>query len=158
MKTIIRLESKYRYGIYSTPTVDDGLTPKQCDEITNIISDCTNIMMDVFGELAGPKHPSPYDDSKLSSHSFVKYDTLQPYFFGFIDNIQFRTWFYNDEVLRKFGELGVTIVCYQVKDRIDGNTQSVALKSEKTEGNELWRVTPEEYLNKGFPETIFKNN
>ena len=142
MQTMIRLEVVPQAGIYSA-----GIN----ETVVALIMECREIMQQYFGgNLSGPRHPGPYNDSKLD-RSLAGSTYPHECFFGFTDETQLRTWFYSDQMLQEFDDRGVTLACYQVTKRYDGNTQTCAPLEDKTPENVVWRISLNEFLTKGVP-------
>lgn len=137
---ILRLETVNRRGIYN---YDGDLAALSATR------ECLSIIQSLHG--IDSKHPNPWGDSLLLA-AFNSQGRFDEWFFGFNSECQFRMWFYNDECLRKIGEVGVTLVCYEVSRRLDGNAQSCGPMSERDAEHELWRISLLEYLEFGLPE------
>jgi hypothetical protein len=145
-KFLYRLESSPQAGVYSGGLKVQYRTPEY-----RVIQQCRDAIEKHFGPTSStPKHPCPCDDTKLKEAMAAKKLTVYDVFFGFSSIDQMRSWFYSDSLLLELDKIGVTIVCYEVNDLLKGNAQAVAISEEMTPKNVVWRISPEEFLNKGI--------
>ena len=140
MNILLRLEQSPQHGIYRIDHNDEEKSQK----IASILE-----RFDVMKN--GPRHPMPYDDTLFDSNLAKRNIYYDAVFYGFGSENQLRSWFYSDDLLRALGKMGCTLVAYKVGDLIDGNAQAAALKKECDPSNVLWRISLEEYLEKGIP-------
>lgn len=81
----------------------------------------------------GDRHPAPCDDSRLClDWRNLSSSDKEHYFFGFLDEAQFRSWFYWDRYLQLMDEAGLELAVYEVQERhvLIGNAQIVFIKRE----------------------------
>jgi hypothetical protein len=139
MKTLFRLESFPQAGIYALCGLS-GEKWKKIDEIRKL-------MEEHFGNnLAGPKHPTPLNDSLLFNNIKAKGYSTDSVFYGFSSMAQLRAWFYSDPLLEKMDELGCTLAAYNVSLLMKGNAQACAPKSDCKPENVKWRISIGEFL------------
>lgn len=134
MATWLRLEFNTGEGIYAS--CNDN-----CFEIREIIKS-------EYGTCAGPRHPTPYNDTLLDRNLTEMGLTASDCRYGFSSEEQFRAWFPSDEMLKKFSDLGVQLVQYEVPTLIPGNSQACVPSNHYDDGEieELFRVSLRDYL------------
>lgn len=80
-----------------------------------------------------PRHPVPSEDSLLIEN-FRKVEEKNPevncfdYIFGFSTLKQFRSWFYNDSILKACQDARFKLSVYKSADRIVGHSQAVSTR------------------------------
>lgn len=136
---LIRLECFSGYGIYSKVSAPEGLQP--------LIQSIRDLLENHFGTLAGRNHPDPLDDLLLKKNLCDK--GLSPWNtgdgrFGFSSRKQLLNWFDLD-VLKKLGEMGVSIVHYEVESIIDGLSQCIVIGKHWETRKEVFRMNVKEY-------------
>lgn len=76
-----------------------------------------NVEHDIF------RHPLPRDDSLLMDNLDENSKHFIDFHFGFASVDQLRTWFYNDEWIRKIAKNGNVLSVYEAEEVYLGNTQ-----------------------------------
>ena len=78
------------------------------------------------------RHPTPWEDSKLTDSILEKYDSVgsviyneSPYLYGFISVDQLRSWLYRDEWLLGLHNEGYILIVVETDDVYTGNSQAV---------------------------------
>lgn len=152
---IFRLEHKPQKGIYVTGNFTRG----EEDGKREAIQKAMDKHFGGSANLTSDRHPCPWNDSllmdSLESNGIDFYDSTM--FCGFKDESQFRAWFYSDDLLKDLGDLGCTLVVYEISTIYYGNCQTCGNISELEEKNVICRMSLHDYLEKGLPTFLTSN-
>jgi len=98
------------------------------------------------------KHPLPYRDSLLNENFFAVTDktlneiTLEEFVFGFTSIEQFRSWFFDDRVVKWLHKNGFGLYCAEVSV-VAGHSQALC-SSEEWELAEKEKISLEDFYKK----------
>lgn len=129
MPLFFRLETNEGRGVYTC----------ERDDVSEVLSDWLG--HDDTGDRA--RHPTPHDDSALVVSARAQDVTPGElkwngqWRFGFISIAQLRAWFYNDNVLRQLGEVGIQLSVYAPDIILAGSTQACMSGEHQAEAGPL---------------------